>query len=67
MDIGSDDRSLYHAAVIIASLDQETAAEICRHLDRATVRQIANQISALGAVPEDLRNRLVHALKDASA
>jgi flagellar motor switch protein FliG len=54
-----DDGGLYRAAVVLASLDEEVAAEICRHLDRDTVQRLARQIAGLGPAPPGLRDALI--------
>jgi len=55
---GPASNRLYQAAVIIASLEEEVAAEICRHLDHDTVQRLASEIAALQTVPREVRQRL---------
>jgi len=51
--------NLYRAAVILASLEEEVAADICRYLDRETVQDLAAQIAALGPVASFERRALL--------
>ncbi|HEY3397650.1 MAG TPA: FliG C-terminal domain-containing protein [Armatimonadota bacterium] len=53
------EKSLYQAAIVIASLEEEVAAEVCRHLDRELVQRIAMQIASLGPTPQRERQSLV--------
>ena len=47
------------AAVLLVSLDQDTAAKILQSMSEESVNQVARELASLGPVPKTLRNAVV--------
>ncbi len=50
---------LRKAAILLLALDQETAAEILRHMQRERVEEVSREIAQLDRVPPEVRTEII--------